>query len=256
MTKIWWILFWAFEILKISTLIGSFCAKYITFDLRKYGGVIFYDNEDWCKIWIKTDLWFRKWHEEYSKFSPEQLKVSKVRLWWDPLIQSRKCVSLKLTDELCVMKMKNDAKFEEVMGSFWAKYILFELKKYRGIVFRGTESDAKFGEELTCYFKNDIRNLTNFDQALESLKNFHLIWLLLSKVYIVWTKKVHRSYLSRHWRVMQNWRGTDLSFQNWHEEFDKLWPNTQKSQKFHFNRLFLTKVYDVWAKNIQRSYVR
>ena len=39
-------------------------------------------------------------------------------------------MSLNFTDELCVMKMKNDAKFEE---------------------------------ELTCHFKIDLRNLTNFD---------------------------------------------------------------------------------------------
>ena len=32
--------------------------------------------------------------------------------WWDPFLQSRKYISLKFTGELCVMKMKNDAKFE------------------------------------------------------------------------------------------------------------------------------------------------
>ena len=46
MTIIWWILTWALEILKISTLIGSFCAKYITFDLKKYRGVIFHNTEE------------------------------------------------------------------------------------------------------------------------------------------------------------------------------------------------------------------
>ena len=39
-------------------------------------------------------------------------------------------MSLKFTEELSVMAMKNDAKFEE---------------------------------ELICHFKADIRNLTNFD---------------------------------------------------------------------------------------------
>ena len=48
---------------------------------------------------------------------------------WD-LIQSRKSMKLKSTEELCVMKKKNDAKFEE---------------------------------ELTCHFKMDMRNLMNFD---------------------------------------------------------------------------------------------
>ena len=79
---------------------------------------------------ISTDLWFRKWHEEYDKFPPECLNVSKLRFWWDPLIQSWNSMSLKSTEELSVMTMKNDTKFEE---------------------------------ELTCYSKVDMRNLTNFD---------------------------------------------------------------------------------------------
>ena len=33
-----------------------------------------------------------------------------------PFIQSRKCMSLKFTGELCVMTMKNDAKFEEELA--------------------------------------------------------------------------------------------------------------------------------------------
>ena len=52
------------------------CAKYLMFDLKKYRGVIFHDTEGWCKIWRKINLWFGKHHEEYSKFSPEQFKVS------------------------------------------------------------------------------------------------------------------------------------------------------------------------------------
>ena len=129
------------------------------FDLKQYRGVIFHDTEEWCEIWRKTDLWFGKWHEKYGKFSPEQLKVSKLAYWWDLLIQSRKSVSLKSTEKLFVMTMKNDAKFEE---------------------------------ELICHFKINMRNLMNVNV------------LLLSKVYIVWAKKVLRSYLSWKWKGIQN----------------------------------------------------
>ena len=52
------------------------------------------------------------WEEEFGKFSPEHSKVSKLELWWDPFAQSRKCMTLKFTEELCVMTMKNDAKIE------------------------------------------------------------------------------------------------------------------------------------------------
>ena len=118
------------KVLKSWTLIGPFDAKYITFNLKEYRGVIFHDTEESCKIWRKTDVWFGKWHEEFDRFSLEHLKVSKFGLWWDPFVQSRTCMSLKFTGELCVMTVKNDAKCEE---------------------------------GLTCQFKIDMKNLTNFD---------------------------------------------------------------------------------------------
>ena len=61
---------------------------YITFDLKKYRGIVFHDTKEWCKIWRKTGLRFGKWHEEFSKFSPEQMKVSKLGLWWELFIQN------------------------------------------------------------------------------------------------------------------------------------------------------------------------
>ena len=59
--------------------------------------------------------------------------MSKLELSWDPIVQSRKCMSSKFTEKLCVMTMKNDTKIEE---------------------------------ELTCRFKIDMRNFTNFDPSV------------------------------------------------------------------------------------------
>ena len=60
---------------------------------------MFHDPEEWCKIWKKkTDLQFRKLHEEFDKSLPEHSKVSKLRLLWDPFIQSRKYINLKFTE--------------------------------------------------------------------------------------------------------------------------------------------------------------
>ena len=41
---------------------------------------MFDGTEYWCNIWRKTDLCFQKWHEEFSKFSPEHVRKSKN---WD-----------------------------------------------------------------------------------------------------------------------------------------------------------------------------
>ena len=120
------------KVSKIFTLMCSFWAKFILFELKRYRGVIFHDTEEWCKIWRKTDLWLGKWHEEFGKFSPEHSKVSKLGLWWDSFVQSIKCMSLKFTEELCVMTMKKYKKIEEEMTcqfkineefhEFWPEY--------------------------------------------------------------------------------------------------------------------------------------
>ena len=51
---------------------------------------MFHDTEESCKAWIKIDLWFGKWHEEFGKLSSEHLRVSTLVLTWDPFVQSRK----------------------------------------------------------------------------------------------------------------------------------------------------------------------
>ena len=56
------------KIYKICSLIGSFDQS-ITFQLKKYRGIIFDGTEDWCKSWGKTHLCFQKWHEEFDKFA-------------------------------------------------------------------------------------------------------------------------------------------------------------------------------------------
>ena len=59
----------------------------------------------------------------------------------DPFAQSRKGMTLIFTEELCVMAMKNNAKSKE---------------------------------ELTCHFKSDMRNLTNFDSNTRKSKKITL----------------------------------------------------------------------------------
>ena len=58
------------------------------------------------------------------------------------------------------------------------------------------KSDAKFEETLTFGSKNDISNLVNFNASSGKSDNLHFDVLLFSEVYYVWSKKVHRSYVS------------------------------------------------------------
>ena len=58
---------------------------------------------------------------------------------------------------------------------------MFELNKYRGVIFHDMESDKKFEEQLTRGLKNDMRNLANFSQSTRKCQNWDFNGMLLSK---------------------------------------------------------------------------
>ena len=104
-----------------------------------YRGVISNDTEEWWKIWRGIELPFRNWHKEFGEFLLENSKVSKIYT---------------------------------LMCCFWPKYIMFELKKYRGVMFfwwTWLEESSKFSLQSKW-------NSQNWD--------FH--WILLFKVENVW----------------------------------------------------------------------
>ena len=86
-------------------------------------------------MWIEKRLW------QIWQIFTRALESVKIGTLWDPFVQSRKAMTLKFAEELCVMTMKNNAKFEE---------------------------------ELTCHFKTDMRNLTNFNSSTRKSKNIAL----------------------------------------------------------------------------------
>ena len=121
---------------------GYFCPKYKMHELKLYRGVMCNVNEQWWKIWRGIDLAFQNWHKEFDKFRLEG---------W-------------------------------LMGCFWPKYVMFELKSKEKLNFITPESDAKFEEKLTWGLENDMRNLAKFNQSTRKSQNWDFYWVLLSKV--------------------------------------------------------------------------
>ena len=108
------------------------------------------------------------------KFSPEHLKISKLKLWWDSFVQSRKCMSLKFT------------------GEFFA---ITRIK------------DAKLEEESTYHFKMDMRILMNFDPSTRKSKKFALLMgCLWPKSIMFELKKLQRGCAWWNWILMLNWK--------------------------------------------------
>ena len=63
---------------------------------------------------------------------------------------------------------------------------------------------AKFKGKLTFSLKNDIRNLVSFHESSRKSENLHFGLIIFSKAYEDLNEKVQKSYVSRHWRVMQS----------------------------------------------------
>ena len=101
----------------------------------------------------------------------------------------------------------SDLRFHQIctwIGSFCWKYIKFQLKITEELFLMTLKIDAKFEEKLICVSKL-TRIWWILIRALKSLKNLHFDWSFMWKACNVWSKKVQRSYLSWHSRVMQNW---------------------------------------------------
>ena len=152
---------WTTQKTENFTSIGSFCPKYRRF--------IFHGTEQWCKIWINPDLAVSKMAWGIGWTFIRALKSC-------TLMGQSICFSYDISEKLCVMILKDDAKFEE---------------------------------KLTCGLKNGTRNLVNFHESSRKFWNLHFDGFLLCKAYKVLDEKVQKSYVLWKWRVMQylkkNW---------------------------------------------------
>ena len=101
-------------------------------------------------VWTtKVQKSYLSWHWRDMQILKKNLLVIWKKTWEIWQIFTRALESVKIgtmmgsfcLQELCVMTMKNNAKFEE---------------------------------ELTCHFKTDMRNLTNFDSSTRKSKKFAL----------------------------------------------------------------------------------
>ena len=90
------------------------------YELKIYRGVICHDNERWCKKLREMGLWVQNWHEEFNKFLPEHSKASQI----------------------CTL-----------MGYFGPKYIVFELRKYKQVMFDGTQDWYKVLKKTDVCFQ-------------------------------------------------------------------------------------------------------
>ena len=118
---------------------------------------MFDGTEYWCNIWRKTDLWFQKWHEKFSKFLPENVWKSKN---WN-------------FDGILLSKVEN----------LWAQNLQGKFVSWQWRMIQNLKRNWLVISKLTWGIWQILT------RALKNLKNLHFNRLLLTKVYNVWAKK-------------------------------------------------------------------
>ena len=105
------------------------------------------------KIWWKTDFLFQEW-QEFGELLSEQSKISKI----------------------CT-----------VIGPFCAKCIMFDLKKYRGVIFHDTKESYKIWRKTDFCFQKLHGEFSKFSpEHIWKSINWDFYWVFLSKVENVW----------------------------------------------------------------------
>ena len=106
-----------------------------------------------------------------------------------------------------------------LMGSFWPKYIIFELKIYREVILHGTEEWCKIWRKTGLPVQNWHED---FDECWPGLSKIPNICTLMCCFWPKYRGKKYRGVIfdgSEDW--CKNWTKTDLHFQKWYEEFGK-----------------------------------
>ena len=97
----------------------------------------------WCKIWKGIDLSVQNWHEEFNKFWPKHLKMSKIYT---------------------------------LLGFFWPNYRMFELRKYRGVMFDVTQDWYKIWRKTDWSFQKWYEKFGKFSPKHLKVSKLGLWW--------------------------------------------------------------------------------
>ena len=94
-------------------------------ELKIYRGVLCHENEEWYQIWRGIDLSAQNWHEEFGKFLTRALKNLK-NLRFNKLLLTNvyNVWARKSIEDLCLMALKIDAKFEGKLTCAFYKFSL------------------------------------------------------------------------------------------------------------------------------------
>ena len=149
------------------------------------------------------------------------------------------------------------SKEHRFMGSFYPKYIRFELKKYRGVIFHDTEQWCKIRINPDLKVSKIAWGIGwTFIRAFKSLKNCNLMDSSLSKVYNMFQLENFRGICVMTLKGDAKFKGRlTLDLKNDIMNLVNFHASSRKSENLHFDGLLLSNAYEVLDGKVQKSYV-
>ena len=145
-------------------------------------------------------------------------------------------------------------KFTKFLMSYLKPHVSFSLTLHQSSMSWEITLLYLFSWNFIWFGQKEPIKVQNFTLLTAHLK-FHKLYfdrLFLLKVYKISAKKVQRSYVSWHWKVIQNLK------KNWLVVWKKTWGIWQIFTRalkilknLHFDWFLLCKVYNVWPKIVQ-----
>ena len=142
-----------------------------------------------------------------------------------------------MTWRICQISTREFGSFKIgiLMGSFNPKLKTYELKIHRGFISDDNKEWHKIWRVIDLSFQSWHEEFDEFWQEhLKVSKILILMCSLWAKYMLLEPKKYRRVIFHENEDRYNIWRGIDLSFQNWHKEFDKFSPEHLKVSKFGF----------------------
>ena len=118
------------------------------------------------------------------------------------------------------------------LGCLWSKYIMLDLKNYKGVMFDSTEYWCKIWRKTDFCFQKWHKEFGKFSPETWKSQNLDFDGILLNPKYKIYELKTYRGVVchdNKEW--CKTGRGIDLLFQNWDEEFDEFWLEYSKISK-------------------------
>ena len=149
-------------------------------------------------------MWFQNWHDKLGELSLEHSKVWKIVNWWAIFVtHGTKNVIQNLVNFHAISQKSENLHFDELLLS--QAYKISDEKVQKSNVSWHWWVMQSSKKNWLLVLKINMRNLVDFDTSSGKSKNLHFDFLHLFSA-----KKVQKSYLSWHWRVIQTLKKNGL----------------------------------------------